>query len=139
MALKLRVASKDQLTDKQLPYYMERDGGWVLDVEGGLTEKAKLDEFRAANIALKKEVEDLTARFEGIDPAEVRKLAEEKRKLEEQQALKAGEFDKVLDARLKSVKADHDKAVAALTGERDALNARLATIQIDQAVVGAHR
>ena len=33
------------------------------------------------------------------------------------------------------MKADHDKALSALASERDTLNARLATIQIDQAVV----
>jgi hypothetical protein len=146
MALKPRVKLKEEVPQEHLPFYVERGGAWVLDVEGGLGDpaaveelqrvsKAKLDEFRAANIALRKQVEDLNARFEGIDPDEVRKLAEEKRRLEEQQALKAGEFEKVLDARLKTLKGEHDKALAALTGERDALNARLATIQIDQAVV----
>src|SRR5512136_62056 len=107
MALKLRVNSKEEVPQEQLPFYVERDGAWVLDVEGGFADKAKLDEFRTANIALRKQIEDLTTRFEGIDPDEVRKLAEEKQRLEEAQALKAGEFEKVLDARLKSLKADH--------------------------------
>jgi hypothetical protein len=135
MALKLRVKSKEEVPAEQLPFYVERDGAWVLDVEGGYAEKGKLDEFRAANIALRKEIEDLQARFDGIDPGEVRKLAEEKRRLEEAQQLKAGDFEKVLETRLKTVKADHDKALVTLSSERDTLNARLASIQIDQAVV----
>ena len=52
-------------------------------------------------------------RFEGIDPEEVRKLAEEKQRLEEEQQLKAGEFQSVLDARLKAVRGDLQKQVAA--------------------------
>jgi hypothetical protein len=135
MALKIKHQTKAEIPAELQSLYVERDGGWLLDVEGGFTDKAKLDEFRNANIGLRKQVEDLTARFEGIDPAEVRKLAEAKARLEEAQQLKAGEFEKVVDARLKSVKSDHDKALAALTSERNALNARLAIIQIDQAVV----
>ena len=134
MALKFRVKSKEDVPAEQLPLYVERDGGWVLDVEGAV-EKAKLDEFRANNLALLQERDELKARFEGIDPDEVRNLAEEKRRLEEQQALKAGEFEKVLEARLKTVKGEADKQLGALAGERDALTARLSAIQIDQAVV----
>jgi hypothetical protein len=135
MALKIKHQTKAEIPAELQSLYLERDGAWCLDVEGGFTDKGKLDEFRTANIALRKEIEELQARFQGIDPVAVRKLAEDKARLEEQQALKAGEFEKVLETRLKTVKTDHDKALAALTGERDALNARLATIQIDQAVV----
>jgi len=70
-----------------------------------------------------------------IDPDEVRKLAEEKRKLEEAQQLKAGEVEKVVEARVRSVKGELDKNLAGVTAERDALSARLTAIQIDQAVV----
>lgn len=52
--------------------------------------RAKLEEFRANNIALSNELTDLKQRFDGLDPAEVRKLADEKRKLEEAAQLKAG-------------------------------------------------
>ena len=117
MSLKYKVTSKDDIAPEDLKHYVERDGAWVLEVEGAV-EKAKLEEFRTNNVALLKQLEEQKKRFEGIDPAEVRKLAEEKRRLEEQQQLKAGEFEKVLEARVKTVKADHDKALTALTGER---------------------
>jgi hypothetical protein len=135
MALKSRFNSRNEIPADQAAHYVERDGAWVLEVEGGFVEKARHDEMRAANIALKQQIEAYQARFAGIDPVEVRKLADEKRRLEEAQQLKAGEFEQVLEARLKSLKADADKQLAALTAERDALHARLATIQIDQAVV----
>jgi hypothetical protein len=64
----------------------------------------------------------------------VRKLAEEKRQLEETQQLKVGEVEKVLENRLKTAKADWDKQFAAISGERDALNVRLTAIQIDQGI-----
>jgi hypothetical protein len=41
------------------------------------------DEFRTTNVSLLKERDKLKKRFEGIDPEEVRKLADEKRRLED--------------------------------------------------------
>ncbi len=134
MTLKFRVKAKEDVPAEQLPFYVERDGAWVLDVDGAV-DKAKLDEFRTNNVALLKQVDDLRQRFAGIDPDEVRKLAEEKRRLEEQQQLKAGEVEKVVENRLKSARSEWDKQFSTVASERDALNARLATIQIDQAVV----
>jgi hypothetical protein len=61
----------------------------VLDVDGAV-EKAKLDEFHNINVALLNERDELRKRFDGIDPDQVRALAEEKRKLEEAQALAGG-------------------------------------------------
>ena len=134
MALKFKYASKEQIPAEHQPFYAEREGAWLLDVEGA-ADKAKLDEFRNSNVALIKERDELKTRFEGIDPDEVRTLAQEKKHLEEQQRLKAGEFDKVLEARLKTAKTESDKKLSAVTSERDALNARLVIIQIDQAVM----
>jgi len=138
MALKFKLKSKDEVPAELVNLYVERDGAWHLDVEGAV-DKAKLEEFRATNVALMKERDELKQRFEGIDPDEVRKLADEKRKLEEAQALRAattaGEVEKVVETRLRAVKGDLDKKLASATSERDALNARLTAIQIDQAVV----
>jgi len=134
MALKFKVKSKDEVPAELVNLYVERDGAWLLDVDG-VVDKAKLEEFRATNVTLMKERDELKQRFEGIDPEEVRKLAEEKRKLEEAQQLKAGEVEKVVETRLRTVKGDLDKRLAGVNAERDALNARLTAIQIDQAVV----
>ena len=65
----------------------------------------------------------------------MRKLSDEKRKLEEQQHLKAGEVERVVESRLKQATLTWEKQLGAVTTERDALNARLVRIQIDQAVV----
>jgi hypothetical protein len=134
MALKFKCKSKDEVPAEQAALYVEREGEWVLDVEG-VVDKAKHDEFRNANVTLRKELEEQKKRFEGIDPDEVRKLAEEKQKLEETQQLKLGEVEKVLENRLKTAKADWDKQLNTVSAERDALNARLASIQIDQGVI----
>jgi hypothetical protein len=136
MALKFRYKTKDEVPAESQSLYVERDGAWVLDVDGAV-DKAKLEEFRANNITLSNQLTEHKKRFEGIDPDEVRKLEEEKRKLEEAQQIKGGEVDKVVEGRLKNAKAEWDKQFSAVTVERDSLNARLTAIQIDQGVITA--
>jgi hypothetical protein len=93
--------------------------------------KVKLEEFRQNNITLANQLK----RFEGIDPEAVRQLTEEKRQLEEAAQLKAGEVDKVIEARLKAARTEWEKQHGVVVAERDALTTRLTAIQIDQAVV----
>lgn len=122
MALKYKIDKREEIPAELQSLYLERDGAFFLDAEG-VVEKAKLDEFRSTNVTLVKERDELKKRFEGIDPDEVRKLMEEKRKLELQaQGHKPEEIDKQLES---------------LSGERDALNSRLTAIQIDQGVITA--
>src|SRR4051812_17452350 len=104
MPLKLKYKTKDEVPAELQSIYVERGGEFELDVDG-VVDKAKHDEFRALNVSLKKELEDQKKRFEGIEPDEVRKLADEKLKLEEAQQLKQGEVEKVLETRLKNAKA----------------------------------
>ena len=66
-----------------------------------------------------KERDELKQRFEGIDPEEVRKLADEKRKLEEAQQLKAGEVEKVVETRLRAAKGDLVKKLASARADTD--------------------
>lgn len=134
MALKFKYASQGEVPAEHAALYVEREGAFVLDADG-VVEKAKLEEFRATNVAIMKERDDLKKRFEGIDPDEVRKLADEKRRLEEAAQLKAGEVDKVMDARLKTARTEWDKQHGVVVAERDGLLGRLTAVQIDQAVV----
>jgi hypothetical protein len=130
MALKYKYATKQEIPAEHQSLYVERDGAWLLDADG-VVDKSKHEEFRANNIALANQLK----RFEGIDPDAVRQLAEDKRKLEEAQQLKAGEVEKVFEARLKIAGAEWEKKHGAVVAERDTLTARLTAIQIDQAVV----
>jgi len=137
MPLKYKLKSREEIPAEHAALYVERDGAFYLDAEG-VTEKAKADEMRNHNIELRKQIEDFTTRFEGIDPDEVRRLAEEKRKLELQaQGHKSEEIEKIVVDRVKGLKADWDKQLSAVTGERDSLTTRLTAIQIDQGVITA--
>ncbi|MDD5140523.1 MAG: hypothetical protein PHY43_09730 [Verrucomicrobiales bacterium] len=128
--MKYKFKTREEIPAEHASCYVERDGAWILDAEG-VVEKSKHEEFRANNITLTNQLK----RFEGIDPDAVRQLADEKRKLEEAQHLKAGEVDKVIDARIKAARTEWDKQHGVVVAERDALHGRLTAIQIDQAVV----
>ena len=130
MALKYKYKTKDEIPAELQSLYVERDGAWILDTEG-VVEKSKHEEFRTNNIALTNQLK----RFEGIDPDQVRELAAEKQRLLEERQLKAGEAEKVIEARLKTARAEWDKTHNVVVAERDALTGRLTAIQIDQAVV----
>jgi hypothetical protein len=136
MPIRLKYDNLKEIPAEDVRLYVEREGAWHLDADLK-DERAKLAEFRTNNLALIKERDDLKKRFEGIDPDEVRKLAGEKQRLEDEQRLKAGEFDKVLDARLKTLRTDFETKIVGITSERDVLSGRLTAIQIDQGVVAA--
>ncbi|MEI8292263.1 MAG: hypothetical protein WCH99_22560, partial [Verrucomicrobiota bacterium] len=136
MALKYKFQTREEIPAEHAALYVERDGAFFLDAEG-VTDKAKADELRDNNIELRKQIEERDARFEGIDPEAVRQLAAEKLRLEEEQRLKDGKFQEVLDTRLKAAKVDSDKVLTSVTGERDAYFAQLTAIQIDQGVLAA--
>lgn len=90
MALKAILASKaeyDALPEATRKEYVEKDGKYTLDVEGGIATtadvlelKTKLAEFRDNNRVMHSELETLrpmAKKFEGVDPDEYRTLKEE--------------------------------------------------------------
>ena len=128
MPLKFKLKSREEAPAEIANLYVEREGARVLDVHGAV-EKSKLDEFRNANVSLIKERDELKKRYEGIDPDEVRKLADEKRRLEEGKLLNGRQaphpsplpsaerekIEKVVEARVKALKDDFDKQLSAAT------------------------
>jgi hypothetical protein len=58
MPLRFKFKTKDEIPADHLPLYAEREGGWILDVEGAV-DKSKLDEFRHTNVSLLKDRDDL--------------------------------------------------------------------------------
>jgi hypothetical protein len=82
MSLKFKYKAKEEVPAEAQGLYVEREGGFVLDVEGAV-DKAKAEEVRSTNAALLKERDELRKRFDGIDPDEARKLFEK-------QSLQAG-------------------------------------------------
>ena len=120
MPIKFRAKSKDEIPAELQNRYVEQDGVFVLDVDGA-ADKGRLDEFRNTNLELTRQLENLSKRFEGIDPDEVHKLSEEIRKLEEAQQIKAGEIEKVVEGRIRDVRSDLEKRIKSVAAEGDPL------------------
>lgn len=110
MALKATIATKadlDQLPEPQRALYTEKDGKFVLDVEGmaPATElhdvKTKLAEFRDNNVALTKkvtELEPLVTKFKDVDPDEYKTLKAEADKLKKKGLTKADDLEAAITA-----------------------------------------
>jgi hypothetical protein len=77
MALKFKLKSRDEVPAELSNHYVERDGGWVLDVDGAV-EKAKVEEFRTTNVALMRERDELKRRFERSESDQVQAIAQER-------------------------------------------------------------
>ncbi len=75
MPLKFKFKTRDEIPTDVLGHYVERDGAWVLDVEGAV-DRSRVDEFRANNVELMKQFDELKARFNGIDLEETKALKE---------------------------------------------------------------
>lgn len=136
MPLRYKYSNKTEIPADVVAFYVEREGAFVLDAEG-MVEKTKLEEFRNNNITLKQKLDEAAgklAKFDGIDPEAARKVADEKKALEEQ--LKSGQgkdIDTVLTARLKPLQ----DSINSLTQERDAANKALREKEMNQAVISA--
>jgi hypothetical protein len=67
MALKFKYQTKGEIPAELQSLHFEREGAWCLDVDG-VVDRAKLEEFRATNVAVMRERDGLMQRFEGICP-----------------------------------------------------------------------
>ena len=136
MPLKSKYEAKEQIPAAHLPFYVEREGAFFLEADG-LVDKSKLDEFRATNVALKKQVEELTQRFEGIDPDAVRALQAEKAALEEAKLIKDGEVEKLVEKRTKPLLTEMEKRLKAAEAQAASLSTQLFEREIERNVVEA--
>src|SRR5688572_21833148 len=136
MALKFKYKSKEEIPAEHLSFYVEREGAFVLDAEGAV-EKTRVDEFRNNNVTLKKQLDELLKKYEGVDPDEARKLLEQKQKLEEGQLLKEGDVEKLVVARVKAAVEPIEKRAVAAEQSAAKISERLADIEINRAAIVA--
>jgi hypothetical protein len=132
MQLKYKLKSKEEVPAELAAAYVERDGAFILDVEGAV-EKSRFDEFRNSNLTLQNQVRELNQKFEGIDADKARGLLQKQQELEDANLVKSGDVEKLIEKRLSGIQGQ-------LGAERDRaskLEAKLADIQINQAALAA--
>lgn len=94
-------------------------------------EKAKVGEFRDNNIALTKSVDDLTAKFKGINIDEYSKMQKEAQELKDKKMIRAGKVDELVEDKVNKIRTEQ---VAEMQKMKDT-NASLST-QLNAQVVG---
>src|SRR6266481_5248249 len=77
MPIKFKAKTKDEIPSELQSLYVEREGSFVLDVEGAV-DKARVDEVRATNTALTSQLAEQKRRFEGIESEQVKAIVVER-------------------------------------------------------------
>src|SRR5580693_1005314 len=108
MPLKTRVKSLEEVPEAVREFYTEQDGEFFLPVEGMVT-KDKLDEFRTNNVELKKQLEALEEKFDGVDPDVFRELSTKAQKERDKKLIDSGKVEDMVNERLNAAKAGFDK------------------------------
>lgn len=133
MALKARINALSEVPEALQSFYTQQGDEFILAVEG-MVSKDKLDEFRDNNIALKKQMDEFTAKFGSIDPEKYRTLLEKEQKERDKKLIDAGKVDELVAERVNAMKADYEKQVKTITDERSRLTSQLEGLVIDNAI-----
>lgn len=133
MAIAYTVDSLDGVPEAMHSLYAESNGKFVLQVDGAVP-KTRVDEFRNNNLALKRQLDEMNVRFDGVDPEVFRELSSQATKLRDKKLVDSGKFDELMAARVEAMKADHDAKYGALKTERDATKSQLESLLIDGAL-----
>jgi hypothetical protein len=96
--------------------------------------KTKLDEFRANNVKLLKDMETLSAKFDGIDLENYNEMVKLQQEQKDKTLIDAGKIDELLEERTKAMVKTHGDDMDKLTNENTVLNSQLAGLVIDSAV-----
>ena len=133
MALKSTVDTLDGIPEALHSYYTESGGKFVLAVEG-MVAKARVDEFRDTSTSLRRQMDEMTAKFDGIDPERFRELSVQADKVRDKRLLDAGKVDEIIAERVNAMKADHERTIGGLNTDRARMQAQLEGLVIDTAI-----
>lgn len=146
-AVPLTVDSIDKVPEAQRSLYVEKDGKFVLDVDGledtsGL--KNALAAEREAVKKAKRESAEALKRYEGIDPDKVRTIMQRLDTDEEAALVAAGKIDEVISKRTEKLRLslqqqveEANKAVQAANGRADKFSQRVLDNHIRSAALKA--
>lgn len=133
MALKGKVADLSEVPEAARSFYVERDGAFFLDV-ADMAPKDKLGEFRANNIALAKQVEDLKAKYEGVDPEDYANLKSAAAKAKEKDLMSKDKWEEVFTERVAPMKSNYEKLIKERDDKLAARESKLSQLMIDNQV-----
>jgi len=133
MALKASYDKQEDVPEAYRDLYIEKDGKHTLAVEG-LVPKDRVDQFRESNLSLKKQLEDLNAKFDGVDPDVFRELNEKAEKERTKKLIAADKVDELVAERVNAAKAGFEKEKKAIEEDKRKLGIQLEGLLIDNTV-----
>lgn len=135
MALRVSYAKKEDIPEALAALYVEKDGKWVLEVDGMVPSddlaalKTKVDDFRTNNIKL---AADLKA-FDGKkvltqeEVEEYQVLADQAQSIKDKKLIDAGKLDELLSSRTDKMRTDFEKQITSLNDSLEKVKAISAT------------
>jgi hypothetical protein len=96
--------------------------------------KDKLDEFRGNNVKLMKDMETLSAKFDGIDVDGYKEMVKNQQAMKDKKLISEGKIDELLEERTKTMREKHNQELEKIQGLNGTLNKQLETLVIDNAV-----
>lgn len=96
--------------------------------------KGKLDEFRGNNVKLMKDMETLSAKFDGIDVDGYKEMVNQQQALKDKKLISEGKIEELLEERTKTMREKHNQELDKIQGLNGTLNKQLETLVIDNAV-----
>jgi hypothetical protein len=117
--LKSKVDTLEELPEELHRFYEQTEkGNFVLAIDGVPPQaQAKINEFRENNINLAKEREELAEKlknYEGLDADQARDALSKLATMEEQEMVKSGDIETLIQQRLSSEKKEHLKQLESI-------------------------
>jgi len=122
--LKSKVDTLEELPEELHRFYEQTEkGNFVLSIDGVPPQaQAKINEFRENNINLSKQREELEEKlknYEGLDPEAARDALAKLATMEEQEMVKSGDIETLIQQRLSAEKKEHLKQLDSIRTAKD--------------------
>jgi hypothetical protein len=132
MALKQLYAAPGEIPEAIREHYAEVEGQWMLQTEPSINDIPKLQNALTQERTLRRDAEkslsDMKITFEGIDPAEHRKLQDRVKGLDESDIYDKQGIEALVARRTESMKADHERQLGAIRRENEQLKGTAAEL-----------
>lgn len=138
MALKKTIAALTEVDEALRTLYVEKDGKFLLDLEGeddaGAELKVALEKERRSRSAAEKALKDLKSQLGDMDPEKAKEALRMIAELEEKNLLGEGKFEEAVSKRVERIAAEGKLREDALAAESKQLRGQLEELLIDNGI-----
>jgi len=128
MALATELETLEDLPENLKSLYVEHEGKFVLDVDGGLPDagwRDKVHSLNKENEKRRKEAQELQEKLSAVDIEEYNALKEKAAELEKERLLAAGKQEEVANKALEKLNAEHKKQLEAIKNETELAKSKI--------------